>query len=146
MDSSPETTGLRYETLEAGRTLPTLKVTPTIAQLFLYSAVTWNAHRIHYDTPYAASEGYPAPVIHGPFQGALLTRLVTDWCGDRGVLRRLSYSHRGIAFLGDTLTCKATIAKKYEAEGLPLVDIDLTVETPRGDVTTLGHATVAFPR
>jgi hydroxyacyl-ACP dehydratase HTD2-like protein with hotdog domain len=146
MASSPETDGPRYETLEPGRTLPPLEVTPTIAQLFLYSAVTWNAHRIHYDSAYAATEGYPAPVIHGPFQGALLSRLVIEWCGNRGSLSRLSYSHRGIAFLGDTLICKAKIAKKHEADGVPLVDLDLTVETQQGQVTTLGHATVAFPR
>ena len=35
--------------------------------LFRFSAVTFNSHRIHYDRPYATTvEGYPALVIHGP--------------------------------------------------------------------------------
>jgi 3-methylfumaryl-CoA hydratase len=36
--------------------------------LFRFSALTFNAHRIHYDRPYAAAEGYADLVIHGPLQ------------------------------------------------------------------------------
>lgn len=42
--------------------------TPNSAALFRFSAVTFNAHRIHYDEPYAREEeGYPGLVVHGPF-------------------------------------------------------------------------------
>ncbi|NEI72545.1 hypothetical protein GR212_23580 [Rhizobium lusitanum] len=41
--------------------------------LFLYSALTFNGHRIHYDLPYAAEvEDYSGLVIHGPLQATLL--------------------------------------------------------------------------
>jgi 3-methylfumaryl-CoA hydratase len=50
---------------------------PTEAQLFRYSALTFNAHRIHYDRPYAmAEEGYPGLVVHGPLIATLLLDLV----------------------------------------------------------------------
>lgn len=43
------------------------------ARLFRYSAATFNAHRIHYDLPYAREvEKYPALVVHGPMQASLL--------------------------------------------------------------------------
>jgi len=43
------------------------------ARLFRYSAATYNAHRIHYDLPYAREvERYPALVVHGPMQATLL--------------------------------------------------------------------------
>jgi len=43
------------------------------ARLFRYSAATFNAHRIHYDLPYAREvEKYPALVVHGPMQATLL--------------------------------------------------------------------------
>ncbi len=43
------------------------------ARLFRFSAATFNAHRIHYDLPYArAVEKYPALVVHGPMQACLL--------------------------------------------------------------------------
>ena len=43
------------------------------ALLFRFSALTFNAHRIHYDLAYArAVELYPALVVHGPLQAMLL--------------------------------------------------------------------------
>lgn len=39
---------------------------PTEVALFRFSALTYNAHRIHYDRPYAEAEGYPALVVHAP--------------------------------------------------------------------------------
>jgi len=47
---------------------------PTL--LFRFSALTYNAHRIHYDRRYAQeSEGYPGLVVHGPLQAVLLSEL-----------------------------------------------------------------------
>ncbi len=46
--------------------------------LFRYSAVTFNAHRIHYDLPYAQQvEKYPGLVVHGPLQATLLMQAAT---------------------------------------------------------------------
>lgn len=47
--------------------------------LFRYSAMTFNAHRIHYDLDYTrAVEKYPALVVHGPLQATLLMRFATE--------------------------------------------------------------------
>jgi 3-methylfumaryl-CoA hydratase len=43
--------------------------------LFRYSALTYNAHRIHYDRDYARSEGYPGLLVHGPWQALLMAEL-----------------------------------------------------------------------
>jgi 3-methylfumaryl-CoA hydratase len=40
--------------------------------LFRFSALTYNAHRIHYDAAYTAGEGYPGLVVHGPLQALLM--------------------------------------------------------------------------
>jgi itaconyl-CoA hydratase/mesaconyl-C4 CoA hydratase len=47
-------------------------VTPDPVLLFRYSAVTFNAHRIHFDWPYVTeTEGYPGLVVHGPLTATL---------------------------------------------------------------------------
>lgn len=47
--------------------------------LFRYSALTFNAHRIHYDRDYATKvEGYPGLVVHGPLQATLLLRFASE--------------------------------------------------------------------
>lgn len=44
--------------------------------LFRFSALTFNAHRIHYDRDYAREvEGYAGLVVHGPLQAMLLIDL-----------------------------------------------------------------------
>jgi 3-methylfumaryl-CoA hydratase len=48
----------------------------TQTRLFRYSAVTFNAHRIHYDLPYAQGvEKLPGLVVHGPLQATFLVHL-----------------------------------------------------------------------
>jgi len=45
-------------------------------RLFRYSAVTFNAHRIHYDLPYAQGvEKLPGLVVHGPLQATCLVQM-----------------------------------------------------------------------
>ena len=53
---------------------------PTEVALFRFSALTYNAHRIHYDRPYAEAEGYPALVVHAPLTVlALLNAAERGW-------------------------------------------------------------------
>lgn len=54
------------------------------ALLFRYSAITFNAHRIHFDLPYAKDvEHYPGLVVHGPLQANLLMAEATAHKGRR---------------------------------------------------------------
>jgi len=49
---------------------------PGPVDLFRFSALTRNSHRIHYDEPYATGvEGYPGLVVHGPLLAMLLLEL-----------------------------------------------------------------------
>jgi 3-methylfumaryl-CoA hydratase len=57
--------------------------------LFRFSAVTFNGHRIHYDHGYAAEEGYPGPLVHGPLQAVLMLNLASVRRG--AVPRRFDY-------------------------------------------------------
>ena len=51
----------------------TRRIEPTATLLFRFSALTFNAHRIHYDRDYACEEEYyPGLVVQGPFIAMLL--------------------------------------------------------------------------
>ncbi|MFD4972430.1 hypothetical protein [Streptomyces sp. NPDC058424] len=65
------TTATTTTAVTVGDALPGFRITPTTAQLFCFSAVTWNPHRIHYDAPYARDvEGHDGVLVHGPLLGA----------------------------------------------------------------------------
>ena len=54
-------------------------VVPDTRLLFRFSALTFNAHRIHYDRPYAMEEeGYPGLVVHGPLTAILMMQLARE--------------------------------------------------------------------
>lgn len=73
-------------------------VTPDPRLLFRFSALTFNAHRIHYDRPYARDvEGYPGLVVHGPLTAALLAQLVRQ----RQPRAIRTFTFRGVAPIFD---------------------------------------------
>lgn len=54
----------------------------TTTQLFRYSALTFNGHRIHYDRDYAQQvEGYPGLVVHGPLLAQYLMLMAEQQLG-----------------------------------------------------------------
>lgn len=58
------------------------RLTPHPTLLFRYSALTFNGHRIHYDTPFCkTTEGYPGLVVHGPMQATMLCHFAADLRG-----------------------------------------------------------------
>jgi len=70
------------------------EVLPTAPLLFRYSALTFNSHRIHYDLPYACSEGYPGLVVQGPLMASLLLDLADRMRGADALAR---FTFRAIA-------------------------------------------------
>ncbi len=76
--------------------------TPDEVDLFRFSAVTFNGHRIHYDQPYATEvEGYPALVVHGPFIASKLLDLAMRTRGRNA--ERFSFRARRPAFVNQPL-------------------------------------------
>lgn len=77
-------------------------VTPGPVTLFRYSALTFNAHRIHYDRDYARQEeGYPDIVMQGPLIATLMLDQLASECGARIV----AYSFRAVSpsFAGESI-------------------------------------------
>jgi len=110
-------------------------------QLFLYSAATWNPHRIHYDVDYARFEGHPDVIVHGPLQGAWLGQYVTDWAGPQGRILSLSWQNRASALPELDYEFRGRVTA---VEG-DVVSLDVWEQTPEGAVLMPGQATVRLP-
>ncbi len=75
------------------------KIVPDPVLLFRYSALTFNAHRIHYDRNWATEEeGYPGLVVHGPLIATLLAELAALQLPEVGFAR---LQFRGVSPLFD---------------------------------------------
>ncbi len=112
-------------------------------QLFLYNAALWNAHRIHFDYPYATEvEGYPGLVVAGPLMGDWLTQSVIEWLGDDGTLASIEYSNRKASYIGEVLRSGGEVISLDQASGS--AELKLYIKNEADEVITPGVAIVRF--
>ena len=101
--------------------------------LFRYSALIFNAHRIHYDIDYCRDvEGYPGLIVHGPLQ----TTLLLDLC------RR--HDPRPVRTLDYRATHPVFHQEKFSVNGQPSADgksVELWTANAAGCYAMRGTAT-----
>lgn len=77
---------------------------PDPVLLFRFSALTYNAHRIHYDEPYVTGvEGFPGLVVHGPLTALALLELPRR-AGHH--VRSFAFRARRPLFAGEHIVCQ----------------------------------------
>jgi 3-methylfumaryl-CoA hydratase len=132
----------RIEDVKPGDLLPPMVRNASRAQLFLFSAATNNPHRIHYDRPYAESEGHADLLVHGPLQGAWLHQFVSQWAGPHGRVLALSWQNRGRAYPERDLTFRGRVREVRGDEVL----LEVWEEDDAGAVLMPGTARVRLSR
>jgi hydroxyacyl-ACP dehydratase HTD2-like protein with hotdog domain len=140
MSASPD-----IKDLQTGDALPSRELHIDTVELFLYNAALWNAHRIHFDHPYATQiEGHAGLVIAGPMLGDYLTQVAVEWMGDAGQLLSLEYSNRRVAYIGEVLQAvgKVSAVDRERAE----VTVELAIVNQTGEITTPGSAVIRLGR
>ena len=86
----------------------------TTTDLFRYSALTFNGHRIHYDQAYARDvEGYGGLVVHGPLLAQRLIEMATERLGPT-----MAFSFRAVSAVLHTESFAA--CRRDDGDGLAL--------------------------
>jgi acyl dehydratase len=122
---------LDFEDVREGQTLPTLTKHVTVEQIRQYAEASGDRNPIHLDESFARSAGLPGVIAHGMLIMAFANQMVTDWLGDRSVLKRLQGRFAGMVVPGDDVTCTGTVASKDEATRR--IVINLVVTNQRGE-------------
>ncbi len=82
---------------------------PTPPLLMRFSALTYNAHRIHYDRDWAVNEeAYPGLVVHGPLQAIAIAEVLRRHYPDK-VLEHFEFRSTRPAFDGNPLRFKGRV-------------------------------------
>jgi 3-methylfumaryl-CoA hydratase len=103
-------------------------------QLFRFSALTFNAHRIHYDRPYATGvEGYPGLVVHGPY---LATLLMDHFLRAHPSSRVTGFEFRARSPVFDSSPFELSLARREDGA-------DLWVSDHQGQVATTAQVRAA---
>jgi len=78
------------------------------------------------------------------FHQSMVDRVMTDWAGPRGFIARRKLSMKGAIHPGDTLTGKAQVTRRYEADGKHRLDLNITLST-QSHICATAEATLILP-
>jgi len=117
----------------------------TMSRMVQQVSGTQDFYPVHHDREFARSGGHPDIFINTAFIRGCFCRLLIDWAGDDGFVRRLSFQMRRSHLLGDTIAVKGRVRGKSRVEGRGVVELDVWIENPRDGVATPATATVWLP-
>jgi acyl dehydratase len=137
---------LHWEDVEVGEGLAGFELEITPRRTFLQVSGSQDWYPVHFDPAFARKAGHEDVFMNTGFTQAALVRVLTDWMGDAGFLRKLRFEMRRQQRPGDTMVCKGRVTSVYERDGEGLVELEVWAENERDGVTTPGKALVVLPR
>ena len=136
-----------FDDVEVGDEIPPLAKEPfTMMTMAKFAAMNGDFYPGHYDNKWATEvDGIPAAIVHGMQISTYLSQLLTDWITPDGFLRRFSSQVRAQTFVGDALTMKGRVTKKYTKDSQGYLECEVWGEKQDGTVVVQGSATVTLP-
>jgi 3-methylfumaryl-CoA hydratase len=129
---------------QVGAQLPRVERTYRNLEVFLFSAATWNAHRVHYDRQYAVEvEGHTDLLVQGPLQAVHIFQAVAAAFGAAAQLKALEYRHLAPLHVGETAVICGEVVAVDEARREATVEAWMQ-HAGSEQRTTQGRAVVAF--
>ncbi|HZA27643.1 MAG TPA: MaoC/PaaZ C-terminal domain-containing protein [Actinomycetota bacterium] len=138
---------IRFEDVEVGEELPTRSNRIDRAQLVRYAGASGDFNPLHWNEEFARSVGFPSVIAHGMFNMALVARVVGDWTGDPGVIRRLRVQFRKEVLPDETLVAKGRVVEKQERDRTVRVELWAELERDGRTIQAIknGEALVELP-
>jgi acyl dehydratase len=110
-------------------------------QIVQYAGASGDYNPLHSDEIFTTQiAGYPSVFAHGMLSMGMTGKMLTNYVGD-GRLSKYGVRFTSQVFPGATLTATATIASIREADGVQLVDLDISTTDESGTQVIKGSAT-----
>ena len=103
---------LRFEEANVGDELPERSNRLDRAQLVMYAGASGDFNPIHWNEEFARAVGLPGVISHGMFTMALVTKMLTDWAGDMGPIRKISVQFRKEVRPDETVVARGRVEEK----------------------------------
>jgi acyl dehydratase len=136
---------LYWEDVAEGTEISPISLKLTMKRLIMAVCGTRDFYPVHHDRDFARNSGHKDIFVNQMFLQGFLGRCLTDWTGPAGRLRKLSISMIVPNYLGDTITARGRVIRKYVENYEHRADCELVVAKQDGTVTVNSQATIAFP-
>lgn len=137
---------IHFEDVSVGDELPGISLDITTKRLYQQASGSQDWYPVHFDPAFARKAGHEDVFMNTGFVQAALVRLITDWMGDAGFLKRLAFEMRRQHRPGDVMVCKGRVVALEIRGDNHCADLEIWAENEREGVTTPGRATVILPR
>ncbi len=133
-----------FEDVNVGDELPGLDFTLDATRMVLQVSGSQDFYPAHHDAAFAHAAGHRGIFYNTGFTRACLGRLLTDYVGDDGWVKRLRFQMRRMHVEGDVMRIRGRVAAVRPETSE--VDIELWAENDREGIATPASATVTLPR
>jgi acyl dehydratase len=134
-----------FEDIKEGQEIPKVVLPCDSQRLVLWAAGSGDYYQIHYDKDFAQATGLPDRITHGALKNALIGRMLHEWAGEKGRVRRFACQYRGMDHINKDVTSRGVVTATKKENGANLVELEVWTEDPEGNKTTPGTATVELP-
>ena len=135
-----------FEDVREGQEIPALRKEVTSVNILMYVAAVWLMDRIHFDHPFATQRrGLPGVVAPGNMGGDYYAQLLSEFAGEEGHVRKMSFQFRNFMLAGDVLEVGGKVLRKTVVDGNGLVELELWMKNQNGINCVPGKGVVALP-
>ena len=142
--SKVETPQLLWDDVNEGDELPAVDFNLTVQRMVMSAASNRDFATIHHNTTMGKAAGSPDMFLNNVSCLQLWERVISDWIGVYGRVKKVSFRITHFHAAGDIVKTSGKVIKKWQENGLNLIEADLVSETPRMTGMT-GSAVIALP-
>jgi acyl dehydratase len=135
------------ESILVGDQIPPREFGPlTIVDTVRWAGLQENWQHLHYDRDHVRQHnGLWTFIASGAYRQALLVRMLTDWIGPRGWVKKLSVRHTYSTFEGDIMRFSARIIEKSADSSPQSIVCDLEGTNQDNRQILIGRCTLLLP-
>jgi acyl dehydratase len=145
ISTAPKFSTLDWHAVNDGDQITSVTFPISLRTLMIDVAGTRDLYPIHHDREFAKKAGARDIFVNTMFYEALFGRIVTDWAGPEAFLSKLRFSMKSPNCLGDTITSRGWVSRKYEDGGRNLLDLEIHLDNQLEPDATVANVTVELP-
>jgi len=136
---------LLFDQVVVGQNIPALEIDVSTSLIVATAIASRDYQNVHHDRDQAVALGSKDIFMNILTTNGLVGRLVTDWTGPSGSLRRVNIRLGAPNYAGDTMQLSGVVTAKRIDAGDNLVDVEVIGKNSLGNHVT-GTVVVALER
>ena len=134
---------LVFDEVSVGQQIPAMEIDVSTGMIIASAIASRDYQNVHHDRDQAIALGSKDIFMNILTTNGLVGRLVTDWTGPGGILKRVNIRLGAPNYAGDKMLLSGVVRDKREENGEKLVDVEVTGKNSLGNHVT-GTVVVAL--